>query len=192
MILNSDSISVAMASIPPRVGTTLPRALKSIQKQSLLPDAVYISYDVKKEGAPATRQRALEAVKTPWVAFLDDDDEMHPWHLNDLMKAAKEQEADFVYSWFDSPCGFDPFPLNRNKPWNPDDPVETTITVLVRTELAQTVGFDTLKDYPHGTGEDRRLALGVRDLGGKIYHLVQNTWMWHNCGGNTSGRADRW
>lgn len=191
-MMNDDDISVVIAAIPPRASTTLPRALKSIDKQTLKPKAVYISYDINKEGAPITRQRGLDAVTTPWVAFLDDDDEMHPWHLRDLMKAAKEQEADFVYSWFDSPCGFDPFPMNREKPWNSTDPVETTITVLVKTKLAQQVGFKTLDGYPHGTGEDRRLALGVRDLGGKIYHLVQNTWMWHNCGGNTSGRADRW
>jgi glycosyltransferase involved in cell wall biosynthesis len=191
-MVSFDDISIAMASIPPRFSTTLPRAIASIERQSLRPKAVHISYDVNKEGAPATRQRALDGVTTPWVAFLDDDDEFHSHHLYALMNAAKEQEADFVYSWFDSPCGFDPFPLNRDKPWNPDDPVETTITVLVRTELAQEVGFDTLRDYPHGTGEDRRLALGIRDLGAKIYHLVQNTWIWHNCGGNTSGRSDRW
>lgn len=191
-MVNSDDISIVMASIPPRFSTTLPRAIASIERQSLRPKAVHISYDINKEGAPITRQRALDGVTTPWTAFLDDDDEMHAHHLYALMNAAKEQEADFVYSWFDSPCGFDPFPLNRNKPWDPNDPVETTITVLVRTELAQEVGFDTLRDYPHGTGEDRRLALGIRDLGGKIYHLVENTWIWHNCGGNTSGRSDRW
>lgn len=185
-------ITVAMAAIPPRVNTTLARALSSITRQTLAPDDVIVSLDMKKEGAPITRNRSLQAVKTPWVAFLDDDDEMHPWHLRDLMRAAEEQEADFIFSWFDSPCGFDPFPKNREKSWDPNDPIETTITVLVRTELAQEVQLLDFEPYPTVTGEDRHLALGVQAKGGKIYHLIQNTWIWHNCGGNTSGRADRW
>lgn len=192
MVISKNSISIAIASIPPRFNTTLPRAIASIERQSLRPDAVHISYDINKEGAPQTRQRALDGVTTPWVAFLDDDDEMHSHHLHELMKAAQEQEADFVYSWFDSPCGFDPFPMNRGKPWDPNNPVETTITVLVRTELAQEVGFEDFTPYPTVSGEDRFFTLGIMALGAKIYHLPMNTWIWHNCGGNTSGRSDRW
>src|SRR3546814_18596793 len=41
--------------------------------------------------------RALEAVRTPWVAFLDDDDQFLPHHLQRLSQALTETQADVVY-----------------------------------------------------------------------------------------------
>jgi len=56
--------------------------------------------DRSREGAAATRQRALTEVRTEWVAFLDDDDEFMPHHLLSLITHASATGADFVYSWF--------------------------------------------------------------------------------------------
>lgn len=181
-------ITVAIPTIPPRAGL-LQRALASVSDQILLPKAVSITLDSEHEGAWRTRQRALDAVQTPWVAFLDDDDEMMPSHLRDLAQHAEETGADYVYSWFVVASGTDPFPEATHylPPWDNANPRQTTMTVLVRTDIAQKVGF---KDVP---GEDWHFTLGCMEAGAKISHLVKRTWIWHHDSWpNTSGRGDRW
>jgi hypothetical protein len=174
----------------------LHRALRSIQVQTLPAAAISIATDVDREGAAVTRQRALDAVQTAWTAFLDDDDEFAANHLHDLLWHANETEADYVYSWFIPVSGFDPFPAHHyTNPFNPANPIQTTITILVRTELAQSVGFalmDGDADQRGWGGEDYRFTLGCIAAGAKISHLVQRTWYWHNGGGNTSGLPSRW
>lgn len=180
-------ITVVTPSIPPRA-LMLARALRSAALQSLPPAALSVAVDVNREGAPATRQRALEAVRTEWVAFLDDDDVFKPNHLELLSQHAQETGADFVYSWFEVPGGMDPFPeTHYTNPFNPDDPIETTVTTLVRTELAQQVGFQALDRGEINTGEDRYFTLGCLEAGAKISHLVAKTWYWFHHSGNTSG-----
>lgn len=180
-------ITVVTPSIPSRA-LMLSRALRSVALQTLPPAAVSIAVDVNREGAPATRQRALDAVRTEWVAFLDDDDVFKPIHLQHLMEHAIDTGADFVYSWFEVPGGTDPFPETHfTNPFNPDDPIETTVTTLVRTGLAQSVGFKALDRGEINTGEDRYFTLGCMEAGARISHLVERTWFWFHHSGNTSG-----
>jgi len=181
-------ITVVMPSLPSR-GVRRNAALASIAAQTLSPAAVSVAIDVSGEGAPATRQRALDAATTEWVAFLDDDDAFMPQHLDHLYKHALETNADFVYSWFQVVGGVDPFPpghyLNQ---FDPEHPIETTVTTLIRTELAKAVGFRSLdRGEDTNTGEDYGMVLGVVKLGGNIQHLVERTWYWSHHGGNTSG-----
>lgn len=156
------------------------------------------------DGAAKTRHRGLMNVETAWVAFLDDDDEFMPGHLQKLLTHAVDTQSDFVYSWFmikdqlgnEQPT-WDPFPGQLGKPWDPNNPVQTTITTLVRTELAQSVGFDVVPDGEvgadgHRRGEDYRFTMGCQAAGGRIVHLPERTWWWHHHGGNTSGMPDRW
>lgn len=188
-------ITVCVPSLPAR-HAMLTKALRTITRQQLAPAAISVAIDVTGAGAPATRQRALDAVSTEWVAFLDDDDLMKPEHLRLLWEHAQETGADYVYSWFDMLGGSDPFAGSGHEfnQFDPADPTETTITTLVRTELAQSVGFKALdRGHNTNTGEDFGFTLGVIEAGGKISHLIgHRTWFYvvHGDGlthGNTSG-----
>ena len=44
------------------------------------------------------RNDAIEKCKTEWFAFLDDDNEYYPNHLQELMDFAIEQNCDAVFS----------------------------------------------------------------------------------------------
>ena len=191
------------------------RAMSSIYAQTLAPDVIITTIDTQAEGAAATRHRGLMQAQTDWVAFLDSDDWFEPFHLKALLGYAQETGADFVYSWFrlvqlrangratEVPWtperGDGVFPPGHYlNPFDPDNPIETTITTLVRTELAQKVGFFPA-ETPGGTnpggnsGEDRRFTLECLRHGAKISHLVRRTWYWshHQMApgqvGNTSG-----
>jgi len=174
-------------------------ALASVSAQTMAPTAISVAVDVDHLGAAPTRQRALEAANTSWVAFLDSDDLFMPRHLELLSKHVISTGADFCYSWFkildargvileDDPV----FPITHYlNPWDPDDPIETTITTLVRTELAKQVGFQALNRGEMNSGEDRFFTLGCRDAGAKISHLVRKTWLWNHHGQNTSGLPGR-
>lgn len=49
-------------------------------------------------GKAAQLNFALTHVTSAYVAYMDDDDEVFPSHLQDLMTAAEDEKADFVYS----------------------------------------------------------------------------------------------
>jgi len=205
------TISVITPVHPSRLTNGLmAECLQSIHHQTLLPDAHCVAIDVDGDGAAPTRQRALMMARTDWVAFLDSDDLFMPKHLERMLRFATETGADFVYSWFKILQDFgegrrqvlesDPiFPMTHYlNPWNPDDPIETTVTTFVRTELAQSVGFQPLNRGEGNSGEDAFFTLGCAAAGANIQHLVRKTWLWrHHYRGegdkriqlNTAGRA---
>ncbi len=187
-------ITVITPTLPAR-NALLVKALRSVARQTLPAAAISVAADVTGAGAAATRQRALDAVRTEWTACLDDDDIFMADHLRKLYEHAIETDADMVYSWFEPVNMIDPFPpghyLNE---FDPNNPIETTITVLVKTELAKEVGYAPLPGRPPGTnsGEDYGFTTGLVALGAKISHLVDRTWYYvaHGDGkthGNTSG-----
>jgi glycosyltransferase involved in cell wall biosynthesis len=190
-------ITVVIPSISPRA-RLLNRARASVEAQEMRPSDMVVALDLSREGAAETRQRGLEQVKTPWVAFLDDDDEFLPGHLLALSRAAHEQQADYVFSWYEVVGGTDPRPEEFGLPWDPENPRQTTITTLVRTELALEVGGfvedgdDLLSPDRYYAGEDWRFTKRINDAGGKIYHHPEKTWLWHHHGRNTSGLPNRW
>jgi glycosyltransferase involved in cell wall biosynthesis len=188
------SITVCIPSIPPRA-RLLERALASVKAQTLPASDVITSLDGTHSGAAITRQRALDTVGTEWVAFLDDDDEFLPEHLSRLYDAAAAHQADYVFSWYTVIGGTDPRPGGQFHGWCNDHPRQTTITTLVRTELAQSAGF--LGDAPesndgHVAGEDFLFTLRCMNAGGFIYSLPEITWLWHHDSNNTSGLPSRW
>lgn len=186
-------ITVAIPSIPPRKAC-LAQAYASAALQTLPPDSYALAIDNLKEGAPATRQRALDMVRTPLVAFLDDDDEMYEDHLASLYQHMQDTDADYVYSWFVMVGGKDPFPKERiSEEFDPNNPVETTITILVKTELAKQVGFRAIPERLYNTGEDFNFTLGCIKAGAKIVHLPnRRTWQYNVHGYNTSGKPENW
>lgn len=189
------AVTVAMPVIPPRANSPLlADAVRSVRQQTAPPaGGISCALDVDHYGAAITRQRALNAVTTPWVAFLDDDDFFYPHHLETLTRLAQETQADFVYSWFD---GNNPFPMHRGRAWNPADPHHTTMTVMVRTELAREAGFLLPGNKPlhqDWMGEDWQFILRCSELSnGNFAGTGEITWHYRVHGANTSGLPSRW
>lgn len=207
-------ITVVIPAHPARVRNgMLGAAVNSAWEQTLIPDAVVVAVDNERQGAPATRARALAAVDTEWTAFLDSDDMFLPRHLEWCKAHADKTGADYVYAWFKVLQQFadgrtnvleeDPvFPVTHYlNPFDPADPIETTITVLVKTELAQSVGMRALDRGEVNTGEDRAFLLDCLAAGAKIEHVVRKSWLWRHHQiptgkgkvgpGNTSGMPSR-
>jgi hypothetical protein len=173
----------------------LGRAVRSAESQTV-PCTVLAIEDTDRSGAAVTRQRGLEQVTTPWVAFLDSDDELDPDHVEHLLACAEETGADYVYPWFRVAGGTDPFPMFFGRQWDDSAPHQTTITFLVRTGLALTVGFSpppATSVAPDGNlgGEDWHFTLGCVAAGAQIVHLPRRSWTWHHTGKNTSGIPGR-
>lgn len=185
-------ITVVIPSIPPR-RDLLKRAIASAIDQIYPAAAISVAVDTEKKGAWHTRNRALMAVRTEWTAFLDDDDEFLPEHLNVLNNHVVSHEADMAYSWFDTvPRNCDPFPKwFADAPWDPAAPRHTTIVMLVRTRLAQSIAFTPPVAADRVGNEDWRFILELNRQG-KIVHAPQRTWLWHHDSRNTSGRPERW
>jgi glycosyltransferase involved in cell wall biosynthesis len=184
-------VTVALPTIPPRRGL-LKRAVGSVLGQTYPASALSIVSDLWGNGAAWTRNEALQAVRTPWVAFLDDDDQFLPNHLETLMGEALRSGADYVYSWFLDEDHPDPLG-HFGKPFDPANPTQTTITTLVRTDLAKSVGFC---EPPIGAtvgglryGEDYQFTVGCVAYGAKVVHVPARTWIWNWHGKNTSGRS---
>lgn len=188
-------ITVVIPTHPARVRNGMTkRAFGSVLGQTLPAESIVVEHDLTRAGAPATRDRGLRKVATEWTAFLDSDDQLKPVHLERLMDCAAEAGADYVYSWYE-PVGFGADPLPHfGRRFDPARPTQTTITILVRTELAQAVGF---REPPEGAlinreryGEDFQFTVECVKAGARIEHLPERTWLWNCHGANTSGRAD--
>jgi hypothetical protein len=177
-----------------RANGLLDRAVRSVHAQTT-PVELVLAEDIHHMGAPLTRHCGLQLVETEWTAFLDSDDELDPTHIEQLLACAQDTGADYVYPWFRVRGGTDPFPMFFGRPWDDTAPHQTTITILVRTGLAQTVGFheppeDSTVGGQRG-GEDWYFTLGCLAAGARIVHHPARTWTWWHTGFNTSGRPDR-
>lgn len=188
-------VTVIVPTIGPR-RDLLTRALTSIAAQTHQPDAILVAYDRHGEGAWKTRNRALALVDTTWVAFLDDDDEWLPQHLERCVDHQHDTGADLVFPWFDVVGGTDPF-THFGQPWDPANPVQTTIVTLVRTSALRAVGGFTFEDgdfHDDGgnrAGEDYEMVKRLNAAGYRISHLPERTWLWHHHGRNTMGLPER-
>ena len=172
-----------------RANGMLERAAASVRAQTV-PVEHILAEDIHHMGAAITRAHGLALVDTEWTAFLDSDDEMDPDHIEQLLACAADTGADYVYPWFRVVGGSDPFPMFFGKPFDPSAPNSTTITILVRTELAKTVNF-ARDPAVQVSGEDFQFTLGCIAAGAKIVHLPRRSWTWHHTGFNTSGLPDR-
>jgi len=187
-------VTVVIPSIPPRVGPggLLDRAVQSALGQTYPATGGFsVALDVNREGAGRTRDRALRGVRSKWCAFLDDDDTWYPHHLETLTRLLEDSGADYAYSWFD---GNNPFPMHRGRQMNVLAPHHTTMTVMVRTELAQEAGFVQPDGPMHQdwSGEDWQFTLRCIELGAKFIGTGDITWTYNVHTGNTSGLSNRW
>lgn len=172
----------------------LPRAIASVQNQTLEPDSIVVSIDTPREGAAYCRQRGFEQVRTKYVAWLDDDDEFKPQHLERLRDTLIEQDADLVYGWYDVINGGDPLTI-EGRPWAADNMGLFPVTYLVKADAVREAGGWAPAGYvpeaPSHGGEDWQLQCRMRDNGVQMYHLNERTWNWYHMTGNTSGLASR-
>lgn len=161
--------------------------------------------DTERVGAALNRQEGLDAVKTTWVMFLDDDDEFLEHHVDSMLREHAEHAADFYWSRFEIryPGGAKldgPAFLGKKafSQWDDADPCQTTVTTMVRTELAREAGgfaWDgrTGEEIDgNRRGEDYAFTVACRKAGGKFRHREEVTWLWHHHGRNTSGMIDKW
>lgn len=198
----SPGLAVVTPHIPTRAGELI-RAVSSVAAQTLQPDAHIITTDNYHAGAAETRNSALFPAFSVanWIAFLDDDDEFMPNHLQVLREAANSSGVDVVYSgclvldvdlqeiplrdeWGRFGRGFDP-QLLREKAYLP-------VTSLVKAELAVQALFGPPATHPDSEYDDWGFYLRLLDLGAKFLHVPEVTWIWHHHGKNTSGQGDRW
>lgn len=183
-------VTVLIACHPERLSNGLAvEAFQSIARQTMQPDTILLVNDLERAGAGRTRQKLLRMVETEWLAWCDSDDMWLPKHLEKLYNHALDTDAVFVNSWFYAP--FDPLG-HYGKRLNPCDPHHTTITFMVKTELAQEVGFrESLVDSPFSE-EDWHHISGIAALccerGLKMEHLAERTWRWRQEGQNSSGK----
>jgi hypothetical protein len=182
-------VTVLVAAHPARFnGGMLTRALTSVIAQTHVPQVITVVNDSERRGAGWTRRTLLGNVETEWIAWIDSDDEWtDPEHLAKLLRVAVETDAVFVFSWFH---GGDPLG-HFGLPFNPCTPHHTTMGHLVRTDIAQEVGFPDSEAGPF-SNEDWAFITGVAKLacerGLKMVHLAERTWTYHQHGQNTSGQ----
>jgi glycosyltransferase involved in cell wall biosynthesis len=86
-MVGARNVTVAIPSIPGRE-QLLARALESVAAQTTAPRRILVHTDTERHGAAWTRNRLLRQVRTGWVAWLDDDDELLPNHLEVLIRGA--------------------------------------------------------------------------------------------------------
>ncbi len=189
MSVDLQPVTLVIPTIASRL-ELLHRALVSVEAQTYRAASVIVEPDLDGLGAALTRNRALERVKTPLVAFLDDDDELYPEHLQRCVWYACARGADLVYPGYDVEGGvdevnmfgvvFDPA-LLRQRNFIP-------VTVVARTEAVRAAGG--FQPHPDSNGkpcEDWGLWLAMAEQGCDIAHLAEKTWRWHVHDGQTAG-----
>lgn len=210
-----NDITVCIATIPPR-RRELRRALASVVLQTLQPAAVIVEYDHERTGAAATKNRAAEKVMTPWIAFLDDDDQFLPLHLETLRwwppsGLVSEQDPPYDVAYSIPNCPQLPGGRDPNGRYGvPFDAAELRrrsyiqTTSLIRTNNFRAAGGFQLPDrtLPDGSPcpyDDWGLWLAMLDQGARFMHVPEVTFIWNHWGrgapgtpGNTSGDPTRW
>ena len=189
-----EDVTVIIPHIPIR-GDRLRRAVESIRAQTMQPRAVIIMTDDHREGSAAMRNKALPQVETEFVAFLDDDDEWMPNHLEVLTKWS---HYDVVYPGcriLDAQGREIPRRMEWGRFLQPFDAEllrETSyipVTSLVRTHLAQMAQFGA----PDGSVyDDWGFYLRLLDLGASFVHVPEITWFWWHHSHNTQGLPSKW
>jgi hypothetical protein len=186
------AVTACIPTIPPRAGGLLAEAVASVWAQTRPVAALAVARDNHRQGAWAMRARLLRMVDTPLLAFCDDDDRWGAGHVAALVATMRAERADYVFSWFTGHLSRGD-PLGHfGKPFDPAAPHHTTMTILVRTELARAVGFSPPEPGADRSNEDWRFILGCVAAGARIVHHAERTWDWRHHGANTSGLPSNW
>jgi glycosyltransferase involved in cell wall biosynthesis len=180
----------------------LPRAIASVEAQTVRPDDIIPVHDRGHRGAAWARNLGASQVETKWLAWLDADDELLPDHLEVLLKGAEESGADLIYSYAEFPDSRDPLATVHNGVLVPE-PIGVPfgseqanwlryqgnfipITYLLRAAWHERVGGMPASGGP-GAEEDYLFLLRLLNAGAKFHHVAKRTWIYHVWGGNTGG-----
>lgn len=214
-----NDITVCIATIPPRA-KLLRRALASVAEQTLQPATIVVEYDHEHTGAAATKNAAARRASTEWLAFLDDDDQFLPHHLETLREAVRGRvggwvhhempKPDVVYSIPNCPQlpgGRDPHG-RYGVPFDADELRRRSYiqtTSLIRADAFHNAGGFQLPMRYQADGttpcpyDDWGLWLAMLEQGARFLHVPEVTFIWNHWGrgekgrpGNTSGQPDRW
>ncbi len=209
--MNLPTVSVCIPTIPARA-ELLERALASVDAQTHKPQDVIIVEDTHGLGAAPTRNCAWQNAETDVVAFLDDDDEFLPQHLEACLTAMVEKNAGLVYPWFELVGWPDatserPDALATKFQGNLVHPLGITfgpeqekhyrkyayipITTVVRRSMLERSGGYPIPgsiDWPREDCEDWGGHLRLLDIGCKFVHHPERTWRCHYHGGSTAGK----
>ncbi len=182
------------------------RALGSVVAQTCQPCEISVAVDHDHQGAAATRNRAWRNSSAEWIAFLDDDDELLPHHLEALLAAHEATGADLVFPWFEVVGGTDPLAINGQPvlghPFD-DEAREHLLTVgnhIPVTVLVRRAALEAVGGFPqpgsdawsNPTCEDWGCWIALLNAGYQFHHHPEVTWVWrHHCA-NTSGDPTRW
>lgn len=197
------SVTLCVPSVPPRRASLI-QALDSALRQQAPFDAIHVEIDNGHCGPAVTRNAAVRAATTEWVAFLDDDDLLLPHHLQTLVHRQMATGADLVYSWFELEVMGE---LSQHRPvWITQADGSQTypegaepdlaaldvanyipVTVLVRRDLLLDVG-GFQPPWQNVACEDWGAWLALRDAGAKFAHAPVRTWIWRHHGANYGGR----
>lgn len=212
--LTGVTVAVCIPSIPPREHLLWRRALPSVRSQTHDVDETIIRIDTHGRGAGHSRNVAWRTTTTDFVAFLDDDDEFMPQHVERCLAAAVEHDADVVYPWFEL-VGWDdatterPDPLATKLdgelvhplgvPFGPEQAAHLEqyawipSTILIRRALLVDVDgypeLDDPEDQEANGWEDWGLLKRALRVGAKFVHVPERTWVCHLDGTrSTAGR----
>jgi Glycosyl transferase family 2 len=200
--LKLPSVTVCIPTIPRRAAL-LERAIASIESQTIQPNEVIIIEDTEGQGAAKTRNSAWQNAKTDVVAFLDDDDEFLPRHLEACLTTMVKENAGLVYSWFEltgwadatpsrpdalatklngqlvHPLGV-PFGHEQEQHYRLHAFIPIT-TVVRRHFMVKSGGYPVpgSSDWPREDCEDWGGHLRLLDVGCKFVHHPERTWRCH-------------
>jgi len=148
----------------------LGRAVRSVAEQTVAANHL-VRWDTSRDGPGPMCNRLLEEVDTPWVCRLDDDDWLHPHHLETLL--ARSDGNSVVYSSCEV-LGANLPAVNRA--FDADDlEVENFIpcTALVATEAIREVG-----GWPETYAEDYGLWLLLSRADHRFEWVPDVTWVY--------------
>lgn len=178
------SVTVITPTIAERTDVLM-EAVDSVQAQTAPPFAHFIGLDADGAGPAAMRTAMLGEVRTPLVAFLDDDDLLDPDHLEILVDALERANADLAWSFHrteGSTAAVTPRPrsdraavklLRGGRNCIP-------VTVVARAGvIARAGGFLATDRY-----EDYSLWLRMLDAGATFTCVREETWTYRFLGEN--------
>jgi glycosyltransferase involved in cell wall biosynthesis len=195
-------VTVVIPTIPPR-RAKLEKAVNSVLAQDYEGKIdIKIAIDYEKLGSAKTRNRALSRVRTPWTAFLDDDDYLLPNHIRTLLDNVDDMDAPKVVYSGCKVVGPNGVEIPRQDEWGrfgkdfDGDLLRqqsyVPVTSLVWTPFAQDAQFGPPDHDPTSVYDDWGFYLRMLDLGVDFKHIPVVTWVWVHDQFNTSGESSRW